>query len=134
MKDSLSLAQGWIRKADSDLSDARRTIASEGPYDTACFHAQQAVEKCLKGFLALHGRPIPKTHDLEELVELSLAVQPIPELDTMPLKELSGYAVEMRNDAEFWPSQETGAEALAVAERVRFLLGSLIPAQDGPAS
>jgi hypothetical protein len=45
MKDRLALARGWFRKADSDLTDARRTAASEGPYDTACFHAQQAVEK-----------------------------------------------------------------------------------------
>jgi HEPN domain-containing protein len=52
MKDRLALARGWFRKADSDLTDARRTAASEGPYDTACFHAQQAVEKYLKGFLA----------------------------------------------------------------------------------
>lgn len=30
----------------------RRTVASECPYDTACFHAQQAMEKYLKEFLA----------------------------------------------------------------------------------
>lgn len=52
MKDKSALARGWFRKADSDLADARRTTASEGPYDTACFHAQQAVEKYLKGVLA----------------------------------------------------------------------------------
>ena len=52
MKDAAALAQGWFRKADSDLADATRTVVSEGPYDTACFHAQQAVEKCLKGYLA----------------------------------------------------------------------------------
>lgn len=47
MKDQRSLADGWFRKGDSDLADARRTLASEGPYDTACFHAQQAAEKYL---------------------------------------------------------------------------------------
>jgi HEPN domain-containing protein len=52
MKDRSVLARGWFRKGDSDLADARRTTASEGPYDTACFHAQQAVEKYLKGVLA----------------------------------------------------------------------------------
>lgn len=45
MKDKATLAQGLIRKGDSDLADARRTLVSEGPYDTACFHAQQAAEK-----------------------------------------------------------------------------------------
>jgi hypothetical protein len=37
---------------------------------TACFHAQQAVEKCLKGLLALHGQAFPATHNLEELQRL----------------------------------------------------------------
>lgn len=48
MKDNAALAAGWIRKGDSDLADARRTVDSDGPYDTACFHAQQAAEKYLK--------------------------------------------------------------------------------------
>ncbi len=52
MKDRSALARGSFRKADIDLADARRTTASEGPYDTTCFHAQQAVEKYLKGVLA----------------------------------------------------------------------------------
>ncbi len=45
MKDKVDHARGWFRKADSDLADARRTVSSEGPFDTACFHAQQAAEK-----------------------------------------------------------------------------------------
>ena len=47
MKEELEEAQGWFHKAESDLATARRTAASEGPYDTACFHAQQAAEKYL---------------------------------------------------------------------------------------
>ena len=47
MKEELEEAQGGLRKAESDLATARRTATSEGPYDTACFHAQQAAEKCL---------------------------------------------------------------------------------------
>lgn len=56
MKDKFALAQGWFRKADSALAYARRTVASEGPYDTGCFHAQQAMEKYLKGFLRRGGK------------------------------------------------------------------------------
>ena len=64
MKDRLALTRGWFRKTDSDLADARRTTAGEGPYDTACFHAQQAVEKYLKGVLGGRGLMILRTHDL----------------------------------------------------------------------
>jgi HEPN domain-containing protein len=65
MKDSAEHARGWFLKGDSDLSAARQILSGQGPYDTACFHAQQAVEKYLKSVLALHDRAIPRTHDLE---------------------------------------------------------------------
>lgn len=95
------MAQGWFRKGNSDLADARRTIESDGPYDTACFHAQQAVEKYLKGFLAWRGLEIPRTHDLEELQMQCLQEEEIKPLRVFDLTELTGYAVELRYDAEF---------------------------------
>jgi HEPN domain-containing protein len=101
MKDRSALAQGWFRKGDSDLADARRTTASEGPYDTACFHAQQVVEKYLKGILAWRGLEIPRTHDLEELQRLFIQLEPWPELKMSDLTDLTAYAVELRYDAEF---------------------------------
>ena len=61
------LARGWMQKGDSDRLNAERTVHSAGPYDTACFHCQQAVEKYLKAILAFAGQPIPRTHDLEDV-------------------------------------------------------------------
>ena len=61
MANSLAYARGWFLKGESDLSAAHRVIDGEGPYDTACFHAQPAAEKFLKGFLALKNQPIPRT-------------------------------------------------------------------------
>jgi HEPN domain-containing protein len=45
LKDNRDLALGWLAKAESDLSAAIWMLGGEGPYDTACFHAQQAIEK-----------------------------------------------------------------------------------------
>ena len=87
MKDRQALAQGWFRKADSDLADARRSVDSEGPYDTACFHTQQAVEKYLKGYLAWREQAIPRAHDLEELQRLCASQEPMPELAALDLTE-----------------------------------------------
>jgi HEPN domain-containing protein len=58
------LAHGWFLKAESDLSTARRVSAGAGPFDTACFHAQQAAEKYLKGALqqAILTIMPPETH------------------------------------------------------------------------
>ena len=49
MRDKRDHARGWFRKAESDLHTAQRALDSDGPYDTACFHAQQVAEKYLKG-------------------------------------------------------------------------------------
>lgn len=127
MKDHRTLALGWMRKGDSDLSDARRTIASEGPFDTACFHAQQAAEKYLKALLVFRQAPIPRTHDLEELARLCDRLVPSLRLSDLELGELTGHGVESRYDVEFWPSRETAAEAVALAERVRSFILPMVP-------
>ena len=62
-----------LRKADQDI--AAFGILKDAPgidAETALFHAQQAVEKCLKAVLAFHVVPYRKTHDLDELVDLAL--------------------------------------------------------------
>jgi len=126
MKRKVDLAKGWLKKGDSDLADVRRGIASEGPYDTACFHAQQAVEKYLKALLAYHGTPIPLTHDVEELQRLCLTYVQNEAFVRAELEQLSDYAVSVRYDFEFWPDQETAREALIVAEQVRgWVIGAL---------
>lgn len=111
MRDDASLARGWMRKGDSDLADARRTVGSDGPYDTACFHAQQAFEKYRKAVLAIEGQPIPRTHDLDELQRLCVSLLSLADLSVLDLDEVSGYAVELRYDADLWPARETASEA-----------------------
>ena len=68
-----------------------------GPYDAACFHAQQAVEKYLKGFIELHGEVAPRTHDLIEL---------------------TNYAVESRYQLEFFPEKAVVDEALSSVQHI----------------
>jgi HEPN domain-containing protein len=61
MNNEVDLARGWLVKAASDISAARLVVDGDGPYDTACFHAQQAIEKALKGFLALRRQAVTRT-------------------------------------------------------------------------
>jgi len=51
MKSRADLVRGWLRKAGSDLENVRLCLAAGQALDTACFHAQQAVEKSLKAYL-----------------------------------------------------------------------------------
>jgi len=126
MKQKGDLAAGWVKKGDSDLANARRTAESDGPYDTACFHAQQAAEKYMKALLAFHGVEIPRTHDLEELQLQCEAFISEKSFCTLALEELSDYAVSVRYDFEFWPDIETAREAIEMTDQVRaFTLNSL---------
>jgi HEPN domain-containing protein len=134
MKDRAEHARGWFLKADSDLSAARQILNGPGPYDTACFHAQQAVEKCLKGVLAYYEQPIPRTHDVEELARLCELVQPSLKstLSKADLGELSDYAVILRYDSEFWPEREVAEDAVALAVMVRSAALSAVPLNARP--
>jgi HEPN domain len=41
----------WFAKAEHDLLNIQNNLAAvQIPWDTVCFHAQQAAEKCLEGF------------------------------------------------------------------------------------
>jgi HEPN domain-containing protein len=46
----VEILRQWIRKAEHDLEAASRIMAGEEgcPFDTVCFHCQQAAEKYLK--------------------------------------------------------------------------------------
>ncbi|ABU58429.1 HEPN domain-containing protein [Roseiflexus castenholzii] len=119
MSGTTELAKEWIRKGDSDLFNARLVAASTGPYDTGCFHAQQAIEKYLKAFLAFHRHSIPRTHDLEELARLCDAIEPLPELALFDLAALSDFAVQLRYDFTIWPDVRELEDAVRQAEGIR---------------
>lgn len=62
------------------------------------FHAQQAVEKSLKAWLAMRTVDYPLTHDLSRLMSL-LEAQGIEMEPYWPLVELTVFAVQARYDA-----------------------------------
>src|SRR5438309_8921513 len=112
MHDRRDHARGLFRKAESDLYTAQQALDSDGPYDTACFHAQQVAEKYLKGLLAFMEQPIPRTHNLEELQQLCMTLVPTLHLADIDLAELTPYAVQLRYDFEFWPDREAAEQAV----------------------
>ncbi len=103
-----------------------------GPYDTACFHAQQAVEKCLKAVLAYSGEPIPKTHDLEDLADPARASAPDLDVDVGELADITPFAVDPRYKLEFWPEREVAEEAVGTAEKVRDRVLKVLPPEARP--
>lgn len=65
--------KAWLTKAH-DVA-AAHVLFDAGLTDGACFHSQQAAEKCLKALLEEHGQHVPRTHDLDALIERIRPVQ-----------------------------------------------------------
>ncbi len=109
----------WVRKAEEDWDGARSLAARVPPLrDLACFHCQQAAEKYLKALLQESGVHVPKTHDLEDLLELLLPHDATLAPLRRCLRSLSRYAVEYRYPGLRATRREMAA-ALGHAERVR---------------
>ncbi len=122
------VARQWIEKADHDLVAARHTLGlgDDCPYDIVCFHAQQAVEKQIKGLLAFNGLRVAKGHDINVLIE-QLPESARPALSKTEQVKLSNYAVTVRYPGiGEEPTREDAAEALRLAEATRtFVRGRL---------
>lgn len=127
MKDKINLTRGWLAKADSDLVTAHKLIDIGGPYDTACFHIQQAIEKFLKAFLVFHEKPVPKIHDLEELQRRCISITNIPDLAGIDFSEITDFAIEMRYDIEFWPEIDDATQSITIARKVREIIIASLP-------
>jgi hypothetical protein len=63
----------WVEKAEGDYVTAlRERRARKNPnHDAVCFHAQQCVEKYLKGVLQAEDVAFTKTHDLVVLLQFA---------------------------------------------------------------
>ncbi len=132
MKTTADLVKDWIRKADSDLANARLCVASSTALDTACFHAQQAAEKLIKAYLIAYGLPVPFIHNLEKLVEL--CEQQEASFQSMKAlgQALTPYAVQLRYDEDFWPSEQETMNAVQSAQTLRAFIIPLLPAAMRP--
>ncbi len=126
------LAEGWLRKGDSDRAAGWLLAAGPGPWDTACYHAQQAVEKYLKALLAFRGELIARTHDLDELALLCGCEGAMQDLATLDLATLADYAVQLRYDPEAWQTSAEAVAALQIAERVRAAVLAELPFETPP--
>lgn len=128
MDERLFVVKLWFKKAESDLKTIANNLKTEDPpTDTICFHAQQAIEKYIKGALIYFGKHITKTHDLVNL--LTAITEYISELEGLEdeFHEITRYGVEVRYPDIFYePSLEEAEEAYAVALKVKEIVLSKI--------
>ena len=118
MKNPRDHSRGLLLKASSDLYSAEDILSGGRAYDMACFHSQQAVEKCLKALLASADEEYPLRHDLGELVERVKNRFPDLKFPWVEIMGLAPYAVEVRYDDEFFPNREDAQKALDAARSI----------------
>ena len=120
MTKDIEIARQWLQKAKNDLLCAENNLKSEIiPFDTVCFHFQQAVEKILKAYLIGNGSRYPFSHDLLLILEHVLKFN--SEADNLrdQLAILMPYAVEIRYpDDWFMPTKQDAIEAKDAANKV----------------
>ena len=118
----------WVEKAEGDFAVALREwrVRKNRNYDAICFHAQQCVEKYLKGILQQEGTRFAKSHDLIILVKAGLLKHPLWEPDLGNMEILSRYAVLFRYPGESATREDamTAVKLMRIyRERLRRVLG-----------
>lgn len=119
----------WLGKAENDLLNIQNNLsASRIPWDTVCFHAQQAAEKLLKAFLSHHGFGLKRTHDLVALltvaVEIDLSLSDLEQ----DCRKLTYYAVSARYPDDLYEPDETdGREMIAISLKIRETILARLP-------
>jgi HEPN domain-containing protein len=100
----------WVAKAEVDYRTAERLVNDSDPIrESIAFHCQQAVEKYLKALLVSLQIEFPKTHDLEELLDLLIPLRPDVAADLEGVKVLNPFGVKIRYPGDFpelLPGQE----------------------------
>lgn len=126
--------RGWFVRADRDLAGGRVDLAAEPPLTgDAVFHAQQAAEKAMKGFLTWHSQPFGKTHNLTELGEMCARLDPSLEPLLRRASVLTDYAWKFRYPGEpDEPPRKEAEDALALAREVYDAILARLPEQVRP--
>jgi len=114
------LTSEWVEKAEDDYRSALRELrARKDPnYNGACFHAQQCVEKYLKGRLQEEEIAFRKTHFLPTILGLLGPVEPLWQAWREELTALSAYAVNFRYPGES-ADKAMAREAVRICKVVR---------------
>ena len=134
MPPKLELVRAWLGKAVNDAITGERALAGDPPIvDTACFHAQQTVEKALKAVLVFQEVDPPRTHLIGTLLDRCGPVhEQLTEMSDQ-LTWLTAFAVEARYpDVEEEPSVEQAREALSVARRALEIIVQTLPREVHP--
>ena len=119
-RESLESARAWMEKSAHDLEAARLLIRQERRLlDIAVYHCQQSAEKALKAWLTANETVFPKTHSLEDVLDLCLPTNADFEQFRDHCEKLTPLVHEFRYPDEVdQPDPDRAAEVLKLAEEL----------------
>lgn len=126
--------RSWLEHAEQDFKAANLVLQDPALTQTVAFHAQQAVEKLLKGLLEESEQTVPRTHDLERLYVLVRDHWSL-ELNECMLRLVSSLYIDSRYPAEVGllpsgrPTEADARKFLIFVDDVRDRVSALIAAK-----
>lgn len=132
-RDKVDLVKAWLVKARKDLHFAKEALRQGEEYtDVACFHAQQSAEKTLKAYLVWLEIEFPKTHVLEDLLDLIAQKDLSLEGWREGLQIMTPFAVEIRYPEFSLPSLVEAKQAVETADEVLKFIKTALPKERLP--
>ena len=110
----------WIQRAEADYIAVQQLLLTANPllHNIICFHAQQCIEKYLKAWLQEADIPAPRTHNLDELLDLIVPTLPAWSHWQPDFKIITKYAVEPRYPGDSATTEDT-QHAMHICDAVR---------------
>lgn len=116
--------EAWMVKAEADFRSMHLEMQPANPnLDDVIFHAQQCIEKLIKGVLTADGVSVRYTHELLELAQTLQGLHPAWTFDSDDLSALQPGAVTLRYPG-YSASRVEAERAIDACTRLR---ASLLP-------
>ena len=90
--------EAWIEYAEKDYRMAFNEYNTQHPIhiNGVCYLSQQAIEKALKAILVQNEEQMPKIHQLDKLLKLTMKYEPNIKIEEKIASKLTDFAVESR--------------------------------------
>jgi len=128
----MGLVCKWFDIARNDLIAAKHLFEDLYPrqVNISCYHAQQAAEKALKGFLQYKKTEPPKTHNLVLLCQRCVSFNPVFSEIMNACTMLTPYSVITRYPNSIELLESEADIAIQYAAKIYNLSASQIPELD----
>lgn len=124
----MDLIYKWFKKAEDDLIVAKHLFKDLHPIQTEiiCYHAQQSIEKALKGFLVYNNIEAPKTHDLVVLCRMCANIDRAFKEKIDDCAVLTLYSTITRYPNEIEMDENEAASAIEKAQEIHDFSAGMI--------